>query len=141
MRIESMSKTKTLSAAAAALMISFAAPAFAHHSAAAYFDLKQEITVTGTVDEFIFRAPHAVLRFKVKNDDGTEELWRAETLPANLLFHHGWRYNMFKVGEEVTITGNPARDRDIKAMELRKIVTGDGRVITPAGVQAGAPSP
>lgn len=130
---------KTLLTAAMALAAVLAAPLGAHHSSAAYFLLDKEITVTGTVDELVFKAPHAVLRIKVTDDDGNEVLWRAETLPSNLLYHRGWRYNMFTPGETVTITGNPSRDPDIHALELRRLVTADGRVITPNGVDEDAP--
>lgn len=121
--------------AAAALTAVLSVPAAAHHSTAAYFNVDEEITVSGRVEELVFRAPHAVLRFIVTNEDGEEELWRAETLPSNLLYHRGWRYNMFDTGEEVTVTGNPSRDPELNAMELRRVVTGDGRIITAEGVE------
>lgn len=128
-----MSKTRLT--AVAALCTALAAPAFGHHSAAAYFVQDEEITVTGKVDELVFRAPHAVLRFIVTDENGNEVLWRAETLPSNLLYHRGWRYNMFAPGEEVTITGSPSRDPEINALNLRRIETADGRVVTPGGVE------
>ncbi len=127
--------SKTHLTAAAALLAALAAPALAHHSAAAYFVQDEEITVTGTVDELVFRAPHAVLRFIVTDEDGNEVLWRAETLPSNLLYHRGWRYNMFERGEQVTVTGAPARDPEITMLNLRRIETADGRVITAGGVE------
>lgn len=127
--------SKTCLTAAAALLAVLAAPALGHHSAAAYFNLDEEITVTGTVDELVFRAPHAVLRFTVTNEDGEDVLWRAETLPSNLLYHRGWRYNMFEPGEEVTVTGNPARDPDVNGISLSRLETGDGRVVTPGGIE------
>jgi len=128
---------KTGLAAIAALTITLAAPAMAHHSAAAYFDLDKEITVKGKVEKFVFKAPHAVLRFVVTNEDGEEELWRAQTLPSNLLYHRGWRYNMFEPGETVTITGSPSKDPEVNALELRKIVRENGEVVTPEEGGAG----
>lgn len=128
---------KTVLAAAAALVIAGAVPVMAHHSAAAYFNLDEEITVEGQVEKFVFKAPHAVLRFVVTNENGEEELWRAQTLPSNLLYHRGWRYNMFEPGETITVTGSPAKDPEVNALELRKIVRENGEVITPEEGGAG----
>ena len=108
-----------------------ASPAAAHHSTAAYFDVNSQITVEGTVEEFVFKAPHAVLKFMVTNKDGQEELWRGETLPATLLFRKGWRFNMFQVGERITVTGMPSKDPERHALEVQKIVTEDGTVYSP----------
>lgn len=105
----------------------------AHHSTAAYFDVNSEITVEGVVDEFVFKAPHAVLKFIVTNEDGEDELWRAETLPAALLFRKGWRFNMFEEGEKITVTGNPSKDPDRHAIEVGAIVKSDGSVYKPFG--------
>lgn len=105
----------------------------AHHSTAAYFDVNSEITVEGVVDEFVFKAPHAVLKFIVTNENGEDELWRAETLPAALLFRNGWRFNMFEKGETVTVTGNPSKDPDRHAVEVGVIVKEDGSAHTPFG--------
>lgn len=110
-----------------------APPAVAHHSTAAYFDVNSQVTVEGVVEEFVFKAPHAVLKFMVTNKDGQEELWRGETLPATLLFRKGWRFNMFTVGERITVTGMPAKDPDRHALEVQKIVTEDGKVYSPFG--------
>jgi hypothetical protein len=106
-------------------------PASAHHSAAAYFDLNSQITVEGVVDEFVFKAPHAVLKFIVVNDQGEQELWRAETLPANLLFRKGWRFNMFEKGEKIKVTGHPAKEVDRHSVDVQEIVAGDGTVYNP----------
>lgn len=108
-----------------------AGPAAAHHSGAVYFDMNSQITVEGVVDEFVFKAPHAVLKFIVVNDQGEQELWRAETLPANLLFRRGWRFNMFEKGEKIKVTGNPAKEADRHALEVQEIVAGDGTVYKP----------
>jgi DNA/RNA endonuclease YhcR with UshA esterase domain len=128
---------KTLLAGIATLMIAGTVPVMAHHSAAAYFELDKEITVKGTVEKFVFRAPHAVLRFTVTNENGEEELWRAQTLPSNLLYHRGWRHDMFDEGETVTITGNPSKDPEVNALEVRKIVRENGDVVTPDDGGAG----
>ena len=60
-----------------AAICAVAGPAFAHHGTAA-FDLSQQITVKGTVTEFVFANPHSLVHFDVKNDKGEVERWMAE---------------------------------------------------------------
>mgnify|MGYP001546715258 CR=1 FL=1 len=62
-------KHLTLSATLAAL----AAPAFAHHAAAVYYDTSKEVTMSGTVTEFRMGNPHARIYFEVVAADGTSK--------------------------------------------------------------------
>lgn len=116
---------------AMALTFGVVTPVVAHHSVVAYFDMKQDLALKGEVDEWVFRAPHAVLKFVVKNDKGETELWRAETLPSNLLFRKGWRFNTLKPGDPVTVYGHPSLDPSRHAMVLSKVVLGDGTELNP----------
>ena len=116
---------------AAVTILGTVTPVVAHHSVVAYFDMKRDLSLKGEVDEWVFRAPHAVLKFVVKNDKGEPELWRAETLPSNLLFRKGWRFNTLKKGDPVTVYGHPSLDDARHAMVLSKIVLGDGTELDP----------
>ena len=113
------------------LAVGVVPPVVAHHSVVAYFDMKQDLVLKGEVDEWVFRAPHAVLKFVVENDKGEIELWRAETLPSNLLFRKGWRFNTLEKGDPVTVYGHPSLDPERHAMALSKIVLGDGQELDP----------
>jgi hypothetical protein len=115
----------------AALVLATVTPVLAHHSVIAYFDMKKDLVLKGEVDEWMFKAPHAVLKFVIKNDQGQAELWRAETLPSNLLFRKGWRFNTLKRGDPITVYGHPSLDASRHAMVLSKIVLGDGRELDP----------
>ncbi len=117
--------------AALALVLGGVTPVVAHHSVTAYFDMKKDVALKGEVDEWVFKAPHAVLKFVVKNDQGQLELWRAETLPSNLLFRKGWRFNTLKRGDPVTVYGHPSIDASRHAMALSKIVLGNGEELNP----------
>ena len=48
--------------------------ATAHHSAALFYDLDGNIEVTGTVTEFHFANPHAIVKLDVIGDDGVAEI-------------------------------------------------------------------
>ena len=82
--------------------------AMAHHSAAA-FDTQKEVTVNGTVKSYRFANPHVQLLVTVKKDDGSTVDMDVEAGAASVLNGLGFTKDSLKVGEVVTITGNPAR--------------------------------
>src|SRR6266850_5236093 len=92
-----------------------AAPAVAHHSAAAY-NTQQEIKVTGTVTEYKFRNPHVYMTLQVKKADGSTAVMEVEAGAASVLNPLGFNKNSVAVGDVVTITGNPARSNPDKSM-------------------------
>ena len=55
----------SLSGLVCSVSLALAAPAVAHHSAAA-FDTRQEVTVTGTVTAYAFRNPHVYLVVQIQ---------------------------------------------------------------------------
>src|SRR5215217_1878207 len=82
--------------------------AIAHHSAAA-FDGQKTVTVNGTVKSYRFANPHVQLILTVKKDDGSTVDMDVEAGAASVLNGLGFTKDSLKVGELVTITGNPAR--------------------------------
>jgi len=110
------------------LMVS--GPAFAHHGGAVY-DTKNPITLKGIVTEFGFVNPHVQIYFDVKDDKGNVVHWVCETVsPGKLVRGSGWSKNSLKVGDEITITVNPAH-AGTPVGNLKKIVLADGKVLTP----------
>jgi len=60
---------------AGVLALTVASPAWSHHSHA-MFDHTKQISVTGTVTEFVYRNPHVFLYVDVKKDSGeTVHYW------------------------------------------------------------------
>lgn len=82
----------------------------AHHSSSLFYDVKDRITVTGEVSEFLFANPHAILKFEVAGPDGTVQEWTAETTSPSLLRRRGWSRESFVPGETVTLEGMPSLD-------------------------------
>jgi hypothetical protein len=82
--------------------------AFAHHSAAA-FDTQKEVTVNGTIKSYRFANPHVQLVVTVKKDDGSTVDMDVEAGAAAVLNGLGVTRDALKVGEAVSVTGNPAR--------------------------------
>jgi hypothetical protein len=82
----------------------------AHHGASVVYDLNQEITLSGTVTAFQFVNPHALVFFDVTGEDGTVVGWLAGLGgPNGLARREGWSRDTLKPGDQVTITGPPAR--------------------------------
>ncbi|HTM05060.1 MAG TPA: DUF6152 family protein [Vicinamibacterales bacterium] len=96
---------------ATAAAVALATPAlFAHHSAAA-FDTSKTVTVNGTVKSYRFANPHVQLLVDVTKDDGSVVTMDVEAGAASVLNGLGFGKDSLKVGELVTITGNPDRTK------------------------------
>ena len=92
-----------------ALLVAAGIPVVAHHSFAA-FDQTREVTMTGQVTQFQWTNPHSWLMVKVKGANGQDEEWSFEMLSPNVLRRMGWTRGSVKVGDQVTVTANPAKD-------------------------------
>lgn len=110
------------------LLLGLAAPALAHHSAAAY-DTQKEITVTGTVTRYRFTNPHVYVTLDVKRDDGSLAKVEVEAGAASVLNGLGFTRNSIAVGEVVRIVGNPARDNPNAAMLGRDLYKQNGTYV------------
>jgi hypothetical protein len=100
----------------------FAAPALAHHSAAA-FDTRTQVKVTGNIVRYRFANPHVYLTLQVRKPDGTTVTTEVEAGAASVLNGLGFNKDSVKVGEVVTVLGNPDRknpDAFVLGMELHK---------------------
>ena len=112
-----------------------ATPASAHHSFAVFFDDERIIEVTGTMTDFRFTNPHAIISFSVKNKQGQIEPWRAETNAVTLLRRRGWTKDSLMVGEVITVEGWQARDGS-NYMRMRTVKRADGTILgTPVSNQ------
>ena len=100
----------------------------AHHSFAVFFDDTKTIEITGSVTEFRFSNPHAIISLEVKNKAGATEECKAETNAVTLLKRRGWTKDSVKPGEVVTINGWPARD-GANYMRMQTIKKADGTVL------------
>ena len=84
-------------------------PVMAHHGAAA-FDVGNEITLKGTVTEWIWSNPHCLLRFDVRDENGQVVPWVAETQNPRNMTNRGWAKTSFRLGDQVTITVQPVKN-------------------------------
>lgn len=122
-------KLVTVSAVAVVfLMVS--SSTFAHHGMATY-DLQRRITLKGTVTRFDFANPHVLLYFDVKDGNGKVIEWVAETGSPNMMRRGGWNKNTLKPGDQITVSGHPAKNGS-PTMRFLKIVLSNGQELDPA---------
>ena len=87
-----------------------AMPGFAHHSFKAQYDENQIITLSGTVTKVTWTNPHVLVYIDVK-DGGTNVInWELELASPNGLLSQGWKVDSLKPGNQIAVSGNPARD-------------------------------
>ena len=113
-----------LALAAAALLLGPSA-VLAHHGAAT-FDTVGEVTLKGTVTEWVWSNPHSFLRIDVKGEDGTVKNWNVATSNVADLSKRGWTRRTFSPGDQVTVTIQPAKSGAPVGM-IRNVVLADGK--------------
>jgi hypothetical protein len=111
--------------AVAAVLLALAGAASGHHGTANY-DMTKVVTVKGTVGDFQFINPHVEIFIDVKDDKGNVQKWQAETNSPNLLHRAGWTKDSLKRGDEITVSGNRAKDGS-NLMRLDKVVLSNGK--------------
>ena len=104
--------------------------ALAHHGLAEY-DMTKTTTLKGTVTQFEWANPHAMIDMDVKAGAGIEK-WQVETNSPNLLARAGWTRNSLKLGDQITVIGHAAKS-GTKLMRLVKIVFANGQELNPGG--------
>ena len=113
-------------------LIAFAASAAAHHSFAAEFSYELFGTREGEVVEVHFVNPHVRIFFAVKNDNGEEEIWDAQTFPPRNLIRIDWNSDTIKVGDRIVIQGNLGLENSRK-LWIIKMTLENGADIFPNG--------
>jgi len=113
-------RTTVLLAIAATLIVG--GRAYAHHSFAATYFVDQEVTVEGTLTQFMYRNPHSFIKVEAKDDKGNPVVWSVEWGGGAQLTQEHVTRDTLKPGDHVIVTGNPGRDPDEHRIRLHKIV-------------------
>jgi Family of unknown function (DUF6152) len=118
---------------AVGLLVSATSPV-AHHGAAS-FDTTKELTLKGSVTEWIWANPHCFLKFDAKDDSGTVRNWAVEVSNPTDMTRRGWARTSFKPGDEVTVMLQPVRN-GAPVGRLRTVVLPNGDTLTAGGPPA-----
>lgn len=92
------------------LLVSAAAPAFAHHSFVAEFDGSKTFVIRGVLADLEWTNPHILFWVDVVDADGNVDRYSFSSGPPNTLRNAGIGKKDFRIGETVTVTGAPAKD-------------------------------
>jgi len=87
-----------------------AGSAQAHHSFAATYFVDREITVKGSLTQFLFRNPHSFIKVDAPDEKGVMQTWSVEWGGGGQLTNEHVTRETLKPGDQVIISGNPGRD-------------------------------
>src|SRR5438045_9455115 len=96
---------KRLAAASGVLLLGAALSA--HHSPV-MFDMTKTQTLEGTVVEFAWTNPHSSIQLEVQTPTGIER-WGVEMGSPNSMVKAGWKSNIIKAGDKVTVAVHPLK--------------------------------
>ena len=111
-----------------ALMLSVVAPAFAHHSPAA-FEAQKTVSLTGVIKEFRWQNPHTWIEIMVPNEKGEQVLWNVELTSPTYLVRAGWKSNTLKPGDKVTVVGRPLKSGEPGSAIFTSVTLADGTTL------------
>ena len=115
-----------IGALAAALTLAMPAAALAHHSHA-MFDHTRDVTITGTVQEFVYANPHAFLYVLVKSESGEPVRYWIEMTNIPNMIRTGITRTTFKPGDNVKVVLRPLTDGN-PGGNYKHITAADGKV-------------
>lgn len=104
----------------------------AHHGRGQMYNGDQEMSVAGTVTEFSWRNPHVTLFLDSVDADGGVVSWGFEVSNVSTMSRQGWSRNIFKPGQEINVTYNPARSGAPIGV-LRHVTLPDGTIVGSRG--------
>jgi len=119
-------------------LVAVSIPLSAHHGAAS-FDTSKELTLKGTVTEWIWANPHCFLKFDAKDDTGSVRNWAVEVSNPTDMTKRGWARTSFKAGDEVTVTLQPVKS-GAPVGRIRNVVLPNGQTLGTGGPPPAAPA-
>lgn len=96
----------------------------AHHSPV-MFDMTKTQTLEGTVVEFAWTNPHSSIQIDVQTPNGVER-WGVEMGSPNSMVKGGWKSNIIKPGDKVTVAVHPLKSGEHGGIFM-SITLPDGR--------------
>ena len=102
-----------------------------HHAFAPIYDIKRTVSIEGTVTEFRLVNPHTSMTLDSIDSDGRMTTWMVDFDGRVNLAVAGWTGDTIKVGDVVTVTGNPAHSGAPKMFFIRLIRADGSELLRP----------
>jgi len=113
-------------AALVGLILLLGVPSVLAHHGLAQFDTTHVVSLQGTVTDFQWIQPHAVIHADIRDDKGKVANWALELGSPIMLGRHGWSPDSLKRGDRLTVFGFRAKDGS-PYMSVGRIELADGK--------------
>ncbi len=115
------------------------APVSAHHGTAS-FDTTKDLTLKGSVTDWIWANPHCFLKFDAMDETGTVRNWAVEVSNPTDMTKRGWARSSFKVGDAVTVNLQPVKN-GAPIGRLKTVLLPNGSTLNANGPAPAAAAP
>ncbi len=109
--------------------LAFSGAALAHHGFAVYYDVADQVRVSGTIHQIEMRNPHSRIDVAVAGEDSEIVIWSCETTAKSVLVRKGITADRLIPGDAIVIEGSRARN-DPHHCEVGTMHLADGSTIT-----------
>lgn len=96
------------------------------------FDHENQIRLVGTVTEFRWQNPHVYIHLEAPDPKGKMRHWTIECANPGILSRIGWKFNMIKKNDKLSVVIAPLRTAEAGAL-LKQVKLPDGRKFSNGG--------
>lgn len=132
-----MLKKRIMFSALAVSLLSASMPLLAHHGTGTSYDMTKELTLSGTVTQFVWANPHVLIYVDVTDDQGKVVNWGGELNNPRFIARQGYTKDTVKPGDKVTLMGNPSKAGTTRIV-IDKIMLPDGKTVKGPGTTPGS---
>lgn len=115
------------------------APAVAHHSFAAMYDVNRPVRLQGKLVRVEWTNPHSYFHLEVTNSRGEKAVWACEGAGPGALSRRGFSRSEINVGDTLVVDGYLAKSGG-RIIDARRITLPGGRVVSGGTPGDGGPS-
>lgn len=110
------------------MLLFFTGPATAHHSGA-MFDYERTVSLDATVTNLRWANPHVYIEVETKDALGNSVGWVIEGLAPSGMRSGGWSRQSIMPGEQIVVSGNPAKNPDRQVLLGTTVIKADGTLL------------